>query len=226
MVMAQNEQGLQHRAPQTHGSSFTPTVEARFLPRLFTALVNSNQEKRPLETDGVRSAPSMEHGTAHHSDRLCRVLPSGIVDGQSSRKSTSMDPISGLESDRSRLVSDLYKSCYHRVFGFVSRKVGADDAEEIAHEVFIRLLRVRNLETMTVSVAYLLRIAENLIRRKFGRETRYRQVIERSGRLAAQLQQSRDTGSTSEVGPSLSGRSSGAAPSAGGVEFKVLEEML
>jgi RNA polymerase sigma factor (sigma-70 family) len=84
---------------------------------------------------------------------------------------------------RSRIVGDLYASNYHRVFGFVRRFLGDADAEEVAHEAFVRLLRVRNLETMHISVAYLLRIAENLIRRRHGRAQRYREVLELSGRM-------------------------------------------
>ena len=35
---------------------------------------------------------------------------------------------------------------------------------------------------MSISVAYLLRVAENLIRRRHGREVRYREVLARSGK--------------------------------------------
>jgi RNA polymerase sigma-70 factor (ECF subfamily) len=88
-----------------------------------------------------------------------------------------------LRATRSQIVGDLYASAYHRVFAFARRLVCDEEAEEIAHESFVRLLRVRNLERMTVSVAYLLRIAENLIRRRHGRAQRYREVLERSGRM-------------------------------------------
>jgi len=84
---------------------------------------------------------------------------------------------------RAEIVAELYKSSYHRVFAFARRLVSDDDAEEIAHESFVRLLRVRNLERMQISVAYLLRIAENLIRRRHGRAQRYREVLEQSGRM-------------------------------------------
>ena len=102
------------------------------------------------------------------------------------RASTLVD-ISLSERDlsrvRARIVGDLYAANYHRVFGFVRRFLGDSDAEEVAHEAFVRLLRVRNLETMNISVAYLLRIAENLIRRRHGRAQRYREVLELSGRM-------------------------------------------
>jgi RNA polymerase sigma-70 factor (ECF subfamily) len=90
---------------------------------------------------------------------------------------------------RARIVGDLYRSSYHRVFCFARRLVGEVEAEEVAHEAFVRLLRVRNLERMNISVAYLLRIAENLIRRKHGRAQRFREVLERSGRMVLGIEQ-------------------------------------
>lgn len=77
-------------------------------------------------------------------------------------------------------VGELYKSFYHRVFCFARRSVSDEEAEEVAHETFVRLLRVRNLERMSISVAYLLRIADNLLKRKHERAQRYRVVLERS----------------------------------------------
>lgn len=88
-------------------------------------------------------------------------------------------------STREELVAALYRDAYHRVYAFVRRSVSDGEAEEIAHEAFIRLFRVRNLERMTVSVAYLLRIAENLLKRRHERAARYKVVLEESARAAA-----------------------------------------
>jgi RNA polymerase sigma-70 factor (ECF subfamily) len=82
---------------------------------------------------------------------------------------------------RAEIVERLHKLFYHRVFCFARRRAHDEVAEEVAHEAFVRLLRVRNLETMTVSVAYLLRIAENLLKRRHERARRYRSVLEHSG---------------------------------------------
>jgi RNA polymerase sigma factor (sigma-70 family) len=89
------------------------------------------------------------------------------------------------DGSRAELVAALYRDAYHRVYAFVRRSVGDIEAEEIAHEAFIRLFRVRNLERMTVSVAYLLRIAENLLKRRHERAARYKVVLEESARAAA-----------------------------------------
>ena len=102
--------------------------------------------------------------------------------------STTADDEEALKSLRSRIAGELYKSSYHRVYGFARRLVCEEEAEEISHEAFVRLLRVRNLERMTISVAYLLRIAENLIRRRHGRAQRYREVLEHSGRMVPEIE--------------------------------------
>jgi len=96
-----------------------------------------------------------------------------------------LERLGGSEGDslavRAEIVERLHKLFYHRVFCFARRRAHDEVAEEVAHEAFVRLLRVRNLETMTVSVAYLLRIAENLLKRRHERARRYRSVLEHSG---------------------------------------------
>jgi RNA polymerase sigma-70 factor (ECF subfamily) len=91
------------------------------------------------------------------------------------------------EGVRARIVGDLYNSSYHRVFCFARRLVRDEEAEEVAHEAFVRLFRVKNLERMSVSVAYLLRIAENLLKRRHERAQRYRRVLEQSGLVSGLL---------------------------------------
>ncbi len=93
---------------------------------------------------------------------------------------------------RSQIVGHLYETAYHRVYGFVRRSVGEEAAGEISHEVFIRLLKVRNLERMSISVAYLLRIAENLLKRRFERAQRYRVILERSGMVVSESTEDRE----------------------------------
>lgn len=84
--------------------------------------------------------------------------------------------------DRQRIVEELYRTYRHRVEAFARRLVGPSEAEEITQETFVRLARVKNLERMAIGVAYLLRIAQNLARRKYERAERYREALERSGR--------------------------------------------
>lgn len=131
------------------------------------------------------SAPTQDFATGVHSANTATTDPehaesAGDVEAAAARQA------------RARIVGDLYQSSYHRVYAFARRLVCDEEAEEIAHESFVRLLRVRNLERMTVSVAYLLRIAENLVRRRHGRAQRYREVLERSGRMGPDIEAHHD----------------------------------
>lgn len=138
----------------------------------------------------VASASPRAHGTAPLASprgletiHMVCTAPDAKVTAESTEPTSTADRDPALQSLRARIVGDLYSRSYHRVFAFTRRFLGDEEAEEVAHESFVRLLRVRNLERMTISVAYLLRIAENLIRRKHGRAQRYREVLEQSGRM-------------------------------------------
>lgn len=90
------------------------------------------------------------------------------------------DPV-GLAALRARIVARLYERDYPRVHRFCRKLAREEVAEEVAHEAFVRLLRVRKLERMVVGTAYLLRIAENLLRRRHERAQRYRTVLDGYG---------------------------------------------
>lgn len=74
---------------------------------------------------------------------------------------------------RSQTVLDLFERFYGRVYCFARRSVSSDIAEDTAQDVFIRLLEHKNLENMEISVSYLLKIADNLIKRRWQREQRF-----------------------------------------------------
>lgn len=74
---------------------------------------------------------------------------------------------------RVRIVLDLFETHYERVYRFARRSVDAATAEDIAQDVFTRLLRLENLAERDIRPPYLLKIAENLIRRRFSREKRF-----------------------------------------------------
>lgn len=74
---------------------------------------------------------------------------------------------------RVRIVLDLFEAHYERVYRFARRSVDAATAEDIAQDVFTRLLRLDNLHERDIHPSYLLKIAENLIRRRYSREKRF-----------------------------------------------------
>ena len=78
---------------------------------------------------------------------------------------------------RPEIILKLFDAYYERVFCFARRSVGPEAAEDIAQEVFIRLLKHPDLERLTLSVSYLIKIADNLLKRRYSRSEKYRTVL-------------------------------------------------
>ncbi len=75
------------------------------------------------------------------------------------------------------LVLKLFEKFYERVYCFARRSVDASAAEDVAQEVFVRLLDVVDLETRVVEVSYLLKIADNLIKRSYRRRQQFERHV-------------------------------------------------
>jgi RNA polymerase sigma-70 factor (ECF subfamily) len=81
-------------------------------------------------------------------------------------------------TERATLVLDLFDRYYERVYAFLRKSTTPDVAEDLAQEVFLRLLQHPDLERLTISISYLLKIAHNLLRRRYARATRLRELLE------------------------------------------------
>ena len=153
--------------------------------------------RRPLSDRVVEleSRPVEVQGTARPDGRTPSEPSDAIASGDldpgvgyafiASDRTPDGDPIptdpTELASLRARIVGRLYERDFERVHRF-ARKFARDEvAEEVAHEAFVRLLRVKNLERMVVGTPYLLRIAENLLKRRHERAQRYRTVLDGYG---------------------------------------------
>jgi len=79
---------------------------------------------------------------------------------------------------RSTLVLDLFDQYYERVYAFLRKSTVPDVAEDLAQEVFLRLMQHPELERLEISISYLLKIAHNLLRRRFSRASRLRELLE------------------------------------------------
>lgn len=79
---------------------------------------------------------------------------------------------------RSRIVMKLYEACSMRVYAFLRRSVNQDTAEDLTQETFLRLLQLRNLEKKSISISYLFRVAQNLVRRRYNLAARLRGIQE------------------------------------------------
>lgn len=80
--------------------------------------------------------------------------------------------------DRTRLIRTVFESHYERVFYFLSRRVSAEQAEDLAQEVFFRLLKHSRLETVDITASYLFKIADNLVKNTYRRDWRRRVLVE------------------------------------------------
>ena len=67
---------------------------------------------------------------------------------------------------RASIVLDLFENSYHRVYCFCRRSLAPDMAEDVAQDVFARLLQIDRLPEMQISISYLIKIADNLIKRR------------------------------------------------------------
>ncbi len=84
-----------------------------------------------------------------------------------------------ITQSRADLVLDLFEQYYTRIFCFARKSLPAETAEDIAQEVFTRLLQLKHLEDLDViSVSYLIKIADNLIKRRYNRGQRFNRFLE------------------------------------------------
>ena len=79
---------------------------------------------------------------------------------------------------RANLVLELFDAYYKRVYCFTRKSLTPCAAEDIAQEVFTRLLTVNALEDKTITSSYLIKIADNLIKRRYNKDQRKNQYID------------------------------------------------
>jgi RNA polymerase sigma-70 factor (ECF subfamily) len=83
-----------------------------------------------------------------------------------------------ISTDRANLVLELFEAYYKRVYCFSRKSLAPSAAEDIAQEVFTRLLQVRALEEKTLTSSYLIKIADNLIKRGYNKNQRKNRYID------------------------------------------------
>jgi DNA-directed RNA polymerase specialized sigma24 family protein len=77
---------------------------------------------------------------------------------------------------RLRAVLALFDEHYEAVFRFARRSVDDSLAEDVTQEVFARLMRLEGIEHREINGSYLLKIASNLIKRRYQRERRFGEI--------------------------------------------------
>ncbi len=98
-------------------------------------------------------------------------------------------------SQANAAVLRLFEAYFDRVYCFVRRSTDPATAEEVAQDVFIRLLSRANIETRQVSVSYLIKIADNMLKRRHRRSERSRGLV---AELARNVERATDARTGSE----------------------------
>ncbi len=83
-----------------------------------------------------------------------------------------------VSTNRANLILELFDAYYKRVYCFTRKSLAPCAAEDIAQEVFTRLLTVKALEEKTITSSYLIKIADNLIKRRYNKDQRKNQYID------------------------------------------------
>ncbi|MEM7623851.1 MAG: RNA polymerase sigma factor [Planctomycetota bacterium] len=68
---------------------------------------------------------------------------------------------------RKAFVESLYQLHHHRVSAFLRRLTDPATADDLSQEVFVRLMTARDLESRQISSSYLIKIADNLLKRHY-----------------------------------------------------------
>ena len=79
---------------------------------------------------------------------------------------------------RTNLVLNLFDNYYTRVFCFARKSLPAEQAEDVAQEVFTRMLQLKHLEEIEISISYLIKTADNLIKRRWNRGQRFQKFVD------------------------------------------------
>lgn len=97
---------------------------------------------------------------------------------------------------RSSIVRELFDQYFERVYRFIRRSTDEATADEIVQDVFLKLLQHPDLENKTLSVSYLFKCADNLLKRRFQRTRRANEIhsalAETSARWAMTAQDTPD----------------------------------
>ena len=91
-----------------------------------------------------------------------------------------------ITQSRANLVLQLFEDYYTRVFCFARKSIPAEQAEDVAQEVFTRMLQLEHLERIDISISYLIKTADNLIKRRWNRGqrfNRYVKTVQADGRM-------------------------------------------
>lgn len=89
-----------------------------------------------------------------------------------------MQEINTPRRDRAEIVLDLFEMYHDRVYAFARKSAEPAVAEDATQEAFVRLLQHPRLEELEISISYILKIVHNILRRRFTRSVRLREIVD------------------------------------------------
>ncbi|MAH66882.1 MAG: hypothetical protein CMJ27_10925 [Phycisphaerae bacterium] len=91
---------------------------------------------------------------------------------------------------RAEIVLELFERHHDALYAFARRSVDPSAAEDAVQETFTRLLQHPRLEELDLSISYLFRVVQNLLRRRYARSVRLRENL--AERITPLLQRQAD----------------------------------
>jgi RNA polymerase sigma factor (sigma-70 family) len=82
------------------------------------------------------------------------------------------------QRDRADIVLELFEAYHDRVYAFARKSAEPAVAEDATQEAFVRLLQHPRLEELEISISYILKIVHNILRRRFTRSVRLREIVD------------------------------------------------
>jgi RNA polymerase sigma factor (sigma-70 family) len=82
------------------------------------------------------------------------------------------------QCDRADIVLELFEMYHDRVYAFARKSAEPAVAEDATQEAFVRLLQHPRLEELEISISYILKIVHNILRRRFTRSVRLREIVD------------------------------------------------
>ena len=84
------------------------------------------------------------------------------------------------EPDRRTIVLEMIDEYYERVLCFVRRSLPGGEADDVVQETFLRILRLKELRRGSISISYLIKVADNLIKGDYLRRRRFRRYLDQA----------------------------------------------
>lgn len=181
--------------------------------------LGGRRHQASLDTKGRERPEQATRGVlrcSQHREQTRRAISPGAE--RPAWEALGMDIATGVAADsRPQIVLELFERYYDRVYCFARRSLDPSAAEDIAQEVFTRLMECEGLEEKVINSSYLVKIADNLIKRRYRRRQKLERILREE--LGGGGRPGRDAAPERDEDAVIPGREAGtgSGPGSGGV---------